>query len=153
MFFFFCINFYLFFYLLFFILFYFFPARHKSPDNFILSQILLTLCLRVSITKFVTERLQSVVKRALISNEYAWEAISPNRSNMSAEIRFNSDNVRFIRDTVSQGFNKWERDVFSMAWQHQTCTSLFRLWIESRLLRRGEIVRALLFWHWPSLPL
>lgn len=30
---------------------------------------MLTPCLLVSITKFVTERLQSVVKRALISNE------------------------------------------------------------------------------------
>lgn len=30
-------------------------------------------------------------------NEYAWEAISSNRSNMSAEIRFNSDNMPFIR--------------------------------------------------------
>ncbi len=75
----------------------FFSALNKSVYNFILPQILLTLCLRVSITKFVTERLQSVVKRALISNEYAWEAISSNRSNMSAEIRFNSDNMPFIR--------------------------------------------------------
>ncbi len=57
-------------------------------------------------------------------------------------------------DTVSQGFNKWERErncVFQ--WPGSTHTSLFGLWIESRLLRCREIVPALLFWHWPSLSL
>lgn len=112
-----------------------FLSQFFSFDTIILSQILLTLCLHDSKTKFVMERLQSVVKRALIWNQYAWEAISPIRSNMSAEIRFSSDNIQFIRDTVSQGFHKWERN--SMKWNHWIL-SLW-VWIETRLLRRREI--------------